>query len=96
MSRLDHEESPAWGKGIDYFEIAKGIARDAYIAGFTAEEIDEAQAMSEARMAGDVLCHICRTWVNEASSDEILGQTVCRPCFQTIQGDLDANPETIE
>ena len=88
MSRLDHEESPAWGKGIDYFEIAKGLARDAYTAGFTAEEIDEAQAMSEAHMAGDVVCHICNTLIPQHKADEILGETACRPCFETIQGDL--------
>ena len=75
MSRLDHEESPAWGKGIDYFEIAKGLARD--------------QAENLPRGYADVLCDICHTWVNELDSDKILDTVVCAPCFEMVHADLD-------
>ena len=84
MSRLDHEESPAWGKGIDYFELAKSLTRQSYEEAKTSYTLDT------------VLRYICNTWVDRDNSDIIFGHAVCLSCFQTIQGDLDANPEVIE
>ena len=82
MSRLDHEESPAWGKGIDYFEIAKGLARDhaAYLPQGHAE----------------VMCGICDTWVDALDASKILDSVACSSCFQTIQDDLHETSEDIE
>ena len=78
-----------------YFELAKVLALGnhlprlrTYLEGEHMEtpENPEADAYFESNF---VTCDMCKEWVHQNDTDEILGATVCPACYQQTQADLD-------